>query len=116
MTRRLESQGVSRLPPARVEAARARRPTRAALRTSRDRCAGATALPRSARPVRSAVVAIAALAVLGCRPYVEGNCVAGSRTIELPGAFDGVRVQTGLQANVTAGATQPKLVLSGDAN
>jgi hypothetical protein len=32
------------------------------------------------------------------------------------GAFQGVRVQTALQANVTGGAAQPKLVFSGDTN
>lgn len=42
--------------------------------------------------------------------------MSGSRTIDLPAAFDGVRVQKGLQANVTAGAAQPKLVVTGDAN
>ncbi len=116
MARRLESHGVPRLPPARVEAAGARLPTPSAAGTPRDRCAAATPLPRAARPVRFGAVALAALAVLGCRPYVEGNCVNGSRTVTLTQGFEGVRVQTGLQANVTAGAAQPKLVISGDQN
>lgn len=42
--------------------------------------------------------------------------MSGSRAIELSEAFDGVRVQAGLHADVTAGATQPRLVVSGDAN
>jgi hypothetical protein len=57
-----------------------------------------------------------ALAASACTPYVEGNCVSASETRTLSTTFQGVRVEDGVEATVTSGATQPSLVLSGDAN
>jgi hypothetical protein len=57
-----------------------------------------------------------ALAASACSPYVEGNCVSGSETRTLSSTFEGIRVQNAMHATVTAGAAQPRLVVSGDAN
>jgi len=79
------------------------------------RRASTTPLPRSARPFGFAALAVAA-ALTGCKPYVEGNCVNGSEVRTPTQTFQGLRVESAIQATVNAGAAQPKLVVSGDAN
>jgi hypothetical protein len=98
-----------------MEARGARARTRPALGSSSGRCAFATGLPRSIHLARSALAAVA-VASSACSPYVEGNCVSGSETRTLETTFEGVRVENGIRATVTAGLAQPRLVVSGDAN
>lgn len=97
-----------------MEARGARAPTRGPVGTPSERCARATGLPRSARSLSLAAVALAATSA--CGAYVEGNCVDASETRTLSAPFQGVRVQDGIQATVASGTAPPSLVVSGDAN
>jgi hypothetical protein len=108
----------SRIPPNfsdRAEAARARPPTSVAIRGQGRRCAAATGVPRSARLAWFGAVGLAAL-LAGCDPYVEGNGVFREEDRTPAEAFTGIHVEDGIEAVVTSGAAQQKVVVSGDAN
>jgi hypothetical protein len=70
--------------------------------------------PRS-RARRALAVVTALVALLACDPYVKGNGVLREDTRNV-GAFEGLRVEDGIQAEVTAGAAEQRVALSGDEN
>lgn len=85
---------------------------------------GAGALRRSSRatpgrlsfPVHRGLALLPALVVLlACDPYVKGNGVLREETRHV-GTFDGLRVEDGIQAEVTAGAETQRVAVSGDEN
>src|SRR5512139_2125246 len=102
MALRLGSPGVFDPVRARVEAGSARPRTPCCIGSSRERCAGATPLPGSARPAWLALLAAVA-AVAGCKPYVEGNCVYGEENRTVSAAYQGVRIRDGIEATVSWG-------------
>ncbi|HET8541168.1 MAG TPA: DUF2807 domain-containing protein, partial [Anaeromyxobacter sp.] len=104
------------LAPACVEAGGARARTWSGRGTPRDRCRAATRLPGSARPAWFGALALALLGAAGCTPYVEGNGVYHEEDRTPAETFTGVRIQDGIEATVTSGAAQQKVVVSGDAN
>ncbi len=107
---------VSPPPRVRMEAAGACARTCPAVGSSSDRRPAATGLPRSARSAGLALLALAALAVAGCDPYVEGNGVYLEEDRTPTQTVFGVHVQDGIQATVASAAAQQKVVVSGDAN
>ncbi len=65
---------------------------------------------------RAAALLPALIAVLlGCDPYVKGNGVLREETRQV-GGFEGLRVEDGIQAEVTAGVTPQRVAVSGDEN
>ncbi|WP_242343129.1 GIN domain-containing protein [Anaeromyxobacter terrae] len=66
---------------------------------------------------RAAALLSALLAglVLACDPYVKGNGVLREETRQV-GAFEGLRVEDGIQAQLTAGASAQHVTVSGDEN
>jgi hypothetical protein len=73
-------------------------------------------MPRSARPAGFAALALAALAVAGCDPYVQGNGVYVEENRTPSETFTGLQIQDGFEATVTSGAASQRVVVSGDAN
>lgn len=93
----------------------ARLHTRSALGSSRERGAGATPPPRSARSAGFAALALLALAA--CEPYVQGNGVYLEENRTPEGVvLVGLHVEDGLEVAVTSGAAQQHVTVSGDAN
>lgn len=88
-------------------------PTRSALGSPSRSGAGATPLPRAA--LRLALAACAAVAVAGCRPYVQGNGFYLEETRSPLPDFVGIHLENGIDATVTVGPAQ-SVVVSGDAN
>ena len=67
-------------------------------------------------PLRRALALLPALVVLlACDPYVKGNGVLREETRQV-GAFEGLRVEDGIQADVTAGIETQRVAVSGDEN
>lgn len=62
------------------------------------------------------MVALAILAGAGCSPYVQGNGVYGEEDRTPVETFTGIHVSDGIEATVTSGAAQQKVIASGDAN
>lgn len=98
-----------------MEGAAARAPTSPALR-SPSRCVGAaTRVPRSTRRL-TAVLAVLTGALAACDPYVQGSGVYRVEQRPDVGPFTGVRVESSVEATVTAGVPTPTVAVSGDAN
>jgi len=112
----LESPRFSRPKLAGMGADGARARTPSALGGPSPRCPSATPLPRSAHPVGLVALALAALVVAGCDPYVEGNGVYYEENRTPAETFTGVHVQDGIEATVASGSAQQKVLVSGDAN
>lgn len=62
-----------------------------------------------------AAVALAAAALAGCDPYIEGNGVFREEDRTPPTTFQGIHVEDGIEVTVTSGAEQ-KVTVSGDSN
>jgi hypothetical protein len=73
-------------------------------------------MARSARSAGFGALALAVLAVAGCDPYVQGNGVYFEEARTPAEALTGVRAFDGIEATVTAGAAEQRVVVSGDAN
>jgi len=111
-----ESPRFAGAPAVRVGVRGARARTGSALGTSRERCAGATPSPGSARSAGFLALA-ALLGLAACDPYVQGNGVYLEQD-RTPGgaALTGVHVEDGIEVTVTSGASEQKVTVSGDAN
>lgn len=93
--------------------------------SSRRRTSDSIDLPRgcggfatSARRAPGLAIALgAALALSACEPYIQGNGVyrEEDRTAAI-GTFEGIRLESGIGATVTAGAGARSVRVSGDAN
>ena len=98
-----------------MEALAARAPTFRALGISCARGPGATPVPRSGRRLALAL-AVLSCSLVACEPYVQGNGVYREEQRSDPGPFTGIRVESGIEATVTAGAAARSVTVSGDAN
>lgn len=93
----------------------------AGLEAAPGRGAGPLPCRRRATPARlrsltrAALLLPALLVVSACNPYVKGNGVLREETRNV-GAFEGVRVEDGIQAEITAGAASQRVAVSGDEN
>ncbi len=96
-----------------ADAAAAAAPGRDAAAPRRRRAA--TPGRRRSRARRALAVVPALVALLACDPYVKGNGVLREETRSL-GAFEGLRVEDGIQAEVIAGAAEQRVAVSGDEN
>lgn len=97
----------------RVPVVRAR--TSSALGSSRSPGAGTT---RTSCPARVGAAALLCLAagLAGCEPVVQGNGVYYQEQRTGLGGFTGIAIDHGIEALVTAGASSPSVVVSGDSN
>lgn len=101
----------------------ARPPVEAAgLESAPGRGAGPVRCRRRATPARlgshtrrALALLPALLVVAACDPYVNGNGVLREETRNV-GAFEGIRVEDGIQADVTAGVESQRVAVSADEN
>jgi hypothetical protein len=71
---------------------------------------------RAATPAPGALALLGLIALVGCKPFVQGNGVLGEETRNVA-AFEGVSADDGIEVDVTVAAGTAQVVkLSGDAN
>jgi Putative auto-transporter adhesin, head GIN domain len=81
----------------------------------RGRRRAATPAASSRRTTAGPAVLLAAALLAGCQPYVQGNGIFLEQTCDVP-PFDAISVTDGIQLQVTGGAAQQVVTVSGDEN